>query len=507
MIYERSLASHPRSAQWHPTLNGQKVPRGVYKNNNNKFWFTCETCHHDFDASPNNITSKNTWCPYCFSRSLCTDKDCTMCHEKSFASYPKSSLWHPTLNGLDVPRQSMKHSHRHFWFTCDICQHVFNMSLHGVASGHWCAYCSNPPLRLCEDTECEHCYNKSFASHPGSSQWHQTMNGRDVPRDFFKNCSKKKWFSCETCHHDFDMTPNNITNKGQWCPYCSNSLLCDDADCVRCHEKSFASQPRSSRWHPTMNGRYVPRQFFKGSQKKFWFSCETCIHDFKTDLASKTWCPYCGNVTLCPDVECTVCFNKSFASHPKSSQWHPTMNGRDTPRYFSKNSNKKKLFSCETCHNDFEMTLTSINSGRWCGKCKHKTERKLHTTLKEAWPSTVHQFKQEWCMNKKRLPFDFCIPEKKVIIELDGRQHFRQVSNWTTPEACLENYVFKQKSANENGYSVVRIIQEDVWFDRYDWRTKLQETIDGIHDGDCMNVFLCENGEYDSRRAALIYAC
>lgn len=505
MIYDKSFASHPRSSQWHPTLNGDTVPRGVYKNNNNKFWFVCETCDHDFHTSPNNINTKGRWCPYCSNKSLCTDIDCVPCHKKSFASHPKSAQWHSTMNGMDVPRQILKHSHRSFWFTCVTCPHVFKMVLHGVASGHWCAFCSNPSLRICDDTNCKHCFNKSFASHPKSAQWHSTMNGRDVPRDFFKNCSKKKWFSCETCHHDFERSPNNITNREQWCPYCSNSLLCDDADCVRCYEKSYASHPKSLQWHPTMNGSDVPRQFFKGSQKKFWFSCETCGHDFNKDIVSNTWCPYCVNCRLCNNKECTTCFSKSFASHPKSVQWHPTMNGQDTPRDFSICSNKKKLFSCETCHHDFEMTLWSISTGRWCIKCKNKTECKLYTALKRTWPSTVHQFKQDWCMKKKHLLFDFCIPEKKVIIELDGRQHFIQVSNWTPPEKCMETDMYKQKCANENGYSVIRIIQEDVWFDRYDWFTKLQETIEDI--GDRVNVFLCQNHEYDTLKSAFIQAC
>jgi very-short-patch-repair endonuclease len=108
-------------------------------------------------------------------------------------------------------------------------------------------------------------------------------------------------------------------------------------------------------------------------------------------------------------------------------------------------------------------------------------------------------------MNKKHLPFDFCIPEKKVIIELDGPQHFIQVSNWKSPEKCFETDVFKQRCANENGYSVVRIIQDDVWFDRYDWLAKLQETLENI--GDRENVFLYQNHEYDTLQSALIQAC
>ena len=96
------------------------------------------------------------------------------------------------------------------------------------------------------------------------------------------------------------------------------------------------------------------------------------------------------------------------------------------------------------------------------------------------------------------LPFDFCIPELKIIIELDGRQHFIQVSNWSSPEETYENDLFKEMCAKENGYSVIRIIQEDVLNDTYDWLAKLVMTIEGIRNsGNIKNHYLCENNEYD----------
>ena len=35
--------------------------------------------------------------------------------------------------------------------------------------------------------------------------------------------------------------------------------------------------------------------------------------------------------------------------------------------------------------------------------------------------SAVYQFKVEWCKNKTYIPYDFCISEYKIIIELDGK--------------------------------------------------------------------------------------
>jgi very-short-patch-repair endonuclease len=59
--------------------------------------------------------------------------------------------------------------------------------------------------------------------------------------------------------------------------------------------------------------------------------------------------------------------------------------------------------------------------------------------------------------------FDFCIEELKIIIELDRIHHFEIVKHWkNNPEEQLERDKFKMKCANDNGYSIIRILQEDI---------------------------------------------
>jgi very-short-patch-repair endonuclease len=137
--------------------------------------------------------------------------------------------------------------------------------------------------------------------------------------------------------------------------------------------------------------------------------------------------------------------------------------------------------------------------GRGCWSCVNKTESKLFEKIKNMYPTIVTQFKQEWCKKTKCLPYDFCIPEHQIIIELDGRQHFRQVMNWQSPEQTFENDKFKEQCANDNNYSVIRLLQEDVWNDTYDWCKELCDAIEEIKRGDnVVNIYLCKNGEYDN---------
>ena len=154
---------------------------------------------------------------------------------------------------------------------------------------------------------------------------------------------------------------------------------------------------------------------------------------------------------------------------------------------------------CEK-HGEFQQSYDNHWRGQGCPHCNTKTEFKLYEFLKIAHPKTVHQFKVEWCKKKRFLPYDFCIPDLKIIIELDGAQHFKQVQNWMSPEETLENDHYKERCATDNEYNVIRLLQEDVWNDRYDWKAKLTSVIEDVkNDNQSINViYICENDEYDN---------
>jgi very-short-patch-repair endonuclease len=144
------------------------------------------------------------------------------------------------------------------------------------------------------------------------------------------------------------------------------------------------------------------------------------------------------------------------------------------------------------------MSLDIISSGCWCPYCVNKTEQKLYDKLSILYPTLQQQFKVDWCKNKTHLPFDFVIPENKIIIELDGRQHFEQVRNWDDPKKTQENDKYKMKCANYNNYSVIRILQEDVFYDSYDWLSELNDNIkDIIKNKKVENIYMCKDNEYD----------
>ena len=57
--------------------------------------------------------------------------------------------------------------------------------------------------------------------------------------------------------------------------------------------------------------------------------------------------------------------------------------------------------------------------------------------------------------------------------------------------------MYKMKCANENGYSMIRIVQEDVFKDKYDWLQELLENINKIVlEKKVQRIYICKKDEY-----------
>lgn len=89
----------------------------------------------------------------------------------------------------------------------------------------------------------------------------------------------------------------------------------------------------------------------------------------------------------------------------------------------------------------------------------------------------------------------------KIIIELDGAQHFRQIANWKSPEDIQKRDIYKMKQALKHGYSVIRILQEDIWNDSYDWKNILRDCIKKYKDPSC--IYLSEADDYACYKSKL----
>ena len=122
-----------------------------------------------------------------------------------FSEHPRAKYW-SGKNKLK-PYQVAMNSKKTFRFDCPDCPHNFESSLGNINLGRWCPYCAIPSKNLCGNKDCNHCFKRSFASHPNAEYWSKKNNKN--PNEVTLNSNKKFWFDCPDCPHSFDSTLNN----------------------------------------------------------------------------------------------------------------------------------------------------------------------------------------------------------------------------------------------------------------------------------------------------------
>jgi len=285
-----------------------------------------------------------------------------MQNKSSFAVHPKSHFWHPIKNGDLEPDRVPYGSNRILWFFCNDCHHEFQKSANAMQKAG-CPYCSITKWKHCGDNSCEHCFKRSFASVPLSKHWHPKKNGLITPFHVARNSDKKCWLKCDSCGHDFQKVIKEVTRKGSWCPYCSTTGWnhCGDYECKPCFNRSFISSPKATFWHDTLNNATNIFQVSKRSAVKHWFACEDCSHNFQMSpdrIYEGDWCVYCSkaNWRHCGNEHCILCFDRSFASHPKAQFWHQTKNGDTNILHVAKHAKASYWFTCNVCEHDIFLS-------------------------------------------------------------------------------------------------------------------------------------------------------
>jgi hypothetical protein len=225
--FERSFASNPLSQYW--SNKNEILPNEVYKSSAKSYIFNCNICNHEFSMKLSSITSHDTWCSFCANKQFCDNDNCSVCFEKSFASYQNSHFW--SKKNTVSPDKVFKCSNKFYLFDCNVCNHEFSMALNNIiCKNRWCSFCSNQIL--CGDDNCSICFEKSFASIIKSQYW--SSKNILLPKNVFKSSNVEYLFDCNVCGHEFSMSLYNITTLNMWCSFCANSELCGNNNCSIC---------------------------------------------------------------------------------------------------------------------------------------------------------------------------------------------------------------------------------------------------------------------------------
>jgi hypothetical protein len=98
---------------------------------------------------------------------------------------------------------------------------------------------------------------------------------------------------------------------------------------------------------------------------------------------------------------------------------------------------------------------------------------------------TLGPVRYTWCKNPETsrwLPFDIVLVKEKIIMEVDGPQHFKQIFFFHRGPSSFEKQrkldLYKMTQALKNGYRIIRIYQPDILNRKFNWKQAAIEAIE-----------------------------
>jgi very-short-patch-repair endonuclease len=146
---------------------------------------------------------------------------------------------------------------------------------------------------------------------------------------------------------------------------------------------------------------------------------------------------------------------------------------------YEKGTSKVNI-GCPICEQYFLIRVKDHLDGHQCKNCKNKTQVILYNFLRNQYGDNcfVPEKIFEECKNKNYLPFDFYSEEMNLVIELDGRQHFQEVNIFRETLEIRQKIDFKKMFFLQNkNISLIRIFQEDIYENKYDWKNDIINNI------------------------------
>ena len=338
-----------------------------------------------------------------------------------FVKNPKlAKEWHPNKNGLLTPEKISYSSGKKVWWLCDK-GHEYQATVDSRRSGNGCPICAGQQLLKG--------FNDLATTHPELlSEWCYEMNADIDPSMISIGTKKKVWWKCDK-GHIYQSTPSNKAS-GRGCPYCSNKKVLLGYNDLESQYPEIASE-----WNYEKNSEN-PSQIVTGSNKKVWWKCKTCGHEWQQTpnhrVYRNTGCPGCSGRVA------TELQNLAITNPLLCEEWDREKNEK-SPSDYRANSNKKVWWKCNKCGYSWLSTIGDRNNGTGCPACVGKVVVKGFNDLATTHPELL----SEWCYekNKEIDPYNVIAGSHKKawwVCSVCGHQWEASIANRSRGRGCPE---------------------------------------------------------------------
>lgn len=359
-------------------------------------------------------------CPYCAGKlPIVGENDLATCFPALITE------WDYEKNGEMRPEQFLAKSNKQVWWKCLQCGKSWQTS---IAS------------RTDKETGCPDCARvvrgkkkvKNLVAKKGTfwekypeiaKEWNYEKNGELTPWMVMPGSNQYIWWKCSDCGYEWQTPAYSRTGQGTGCPKCTNRVIIAG-------DNDFATRypELATEWNPEKNGALKPQDVAPKSNKKVWWRCSVCGHDWEasvSDRASGRGCPKCAiQKRVQGRTDTFIEKNGSLKqNYPQlAKQLHPTKNMELTAENISPYSSKKVWWLCQNGH-AWKAAVYSRVNGNGCPICA-----KEHGT---SFPEQALYFYLSKCLkaqNRAKIfgkEVDIFLPDLNIGVEYNGRYYHR----------------------------------------------------------------------------------
>ena len=268
---------------------------------------------------------------------------------------------------------------------------------------------------------------------------------------------RKVWWTCDN-GHSYQARVDQRTTRSCGCPYCNRNKKIGPLSVTNPELLEFWDYEKNS-----LN----PNEVTAGSHALVWWVCklghswEALIHNRSK---SKQKCPYCINKLTSSQ--------NSLANFPDVAvEYHPFKNQKSVNEINS--FSYKKVWWLGICGHEWYSSpriRTRKIRPTGCPVCQSsKGEVRIEKFLELNKIQSEKQKRFATCRDKRPLPFDFFLPNEKVLIEFNGIQHYEKV-DFGMGEDKVKDFLkgikrrdkIKVAWAKENGYKLLVVSYLDL---------------------------------------------
>lgn len=333
--------------------------------------------------------------------------------------YPElAAEWHPTRNGYISPEMVSYASGKKVWWLGQ-CGHEWSAVIANRIAGNGCPICSNKEVLAG--------FNDLETTHPLlAKEWDYSKNGSLTPQRITFGSDKKVWWVCSK-GHSYQATVSN-RYYGKSCPYCSNTKVLKGYNDLASQYPQIAAE-----WSYSKN-RETPDQVMPGSNKRIWWKCCTCGHEWVAQPNHRVFrqagCPACsGRVATLEE-------NLLVANSKLCKEWNVVRN-KKSPSEYRPLSSQKAWWICSTCGYEWSAKISERSKGTGCPCCAGKKVLKGVNDLATLRPKLVEEWDYE--RNPDISPTDVTMgTHKKVWWKCSecGREWQASISNRSKGRGC-----------------------------------------------------------------------